>query len=86
MRVRNRLKILIREREQETGERLSYRRLDRDLGISKDAIGRWVRNEVHDYNHEILWKFCHYFDVGIDQLLEVQPTDADGVSLEAAAS
>lgn len=75
MLVRNRLKTLIREREEQTGERLSYRRLDRDLGISKDAIGRWVRNEVSDYNHELLWKFCHYFGVGIEELLEVIPTE-----------
>lgn len=38
-------------------------------GLSKNTVGKWVRNEVKEYDREVIVKFLEYFDCTISELL-----------------
>lgn len=68
-RVYNRVKELIAERERRYAQRISYRDISADTGLSKNTVGKWARNEVQDYNREVIATFLDYFGCDVADLI-----------------
>lgn len=67
--VYNRVKVLIAEKEMKTGHRITYRDITDATGLSKTTVGKWVRNEVKEYDREVIAKFLDFFNCPISDLL-----------------
>lgn len=67
--VTNRLKELIAERERRTGERLTYRAIEEATGLNKNTISKWARNDVRDFNRDVIATLCDFFECELADLL-----------------
>ncbi|MCA9924917.1 MAG: helix-turn-helix transcriptional regulator [Anaerolineales bacterium] len=67
--VTNRVKELIAEKARRTGEKITYRTIAAETGMSKNTVGKWARNEVIDYNRDIIATFCDFFECAVSELI-----------------
>lgn len=67
--VRNRVKVLIAEKETRERRRVTYRLIEAETGMSKNTVGKWARNDVQDYNREVIAMFCDYFGCTVGELI-----------------
>jgi DNA-binding Xre family transcriptional regulator len=67
--LRNRLLLLVTERERATGRRITQKEIARRAGVSEPVIGHWMRNEVRRYDADVIEKLCAYFECGLNDLL-----------------
>jgi len=67
--VKNRVKVLIAEKETRENRRITYRIIEAETGLSKNTVGKWARNEVHDYNRGVIKVFCDYFGCDVGNLI-----------------
>jgi DNA-binding Xre family transcriptional regulator len=69
--LRNRLIFLLTEKERRDNRRISQVELAEAVGISFNAAGRWLRNEVERFDAPIIEKFCDYFGCEVGDLLYI---------------
>jgi len=69
--VKNRVGVLLAEKEKQEGRRITHREIERDSGIPNSVVSTYVTHKVRNYNAKTLFLFCRYFDCGIDDILEV---------------
>jgi len=67
--LKNRLLLLIQERERAMGRRVKLKDLSSFVGITNHTVTSWIRNEVRKYEAQIVEGFCDYFDCDIGDLL-----------------
>lgn len=62
---------LIRRKEEslKLDRRITNREVADAIGVSEQAIGRWMRGDVSQANFELLERFMRYFDCTLDELL-----------------
>lgn len=62
---------LIRRKEEllKLDRRITNREIADAIGVSEQAIGRWMRGDVSQANFELLERFMRYFDCTLDELL-----------------
>ena len=75
--VYNRVEELIAEKARKTGQRITYRDIAEATGLSKNTVGKWVRNETKEYDREVIAKFLEYFNCPISDLLIYDQTSND---------
>lgn len=75
--VKFNLKVLIARREQGTGERLTYRRLAEEAGLSARTISRLAENQADRVDLATIGKLCHFFNCDIGDLLYFVPDDEE---------
>lgn len=78
--LKNRLLVLIQEREKKYSRRVKLKDLAEFVGITNQTVTSWIRNEVRKYEAHIIEGFCDYFDCDVADLLyfeyvEVEPTE-----------
>ncbi|MDM8530501.1 helix-turn-helix transcriptional regulator [Anaerolineales bacterium HSG25] len=73
--IHNRVKELIAEKERRSGKRYPYRDIALSTGLSKNTVGKWVRNETQEYDRGVIAKFLEYFDCEISDLFVYEETD-----------
>jgi len=75
--VHNRVKELIAEKERRTGTRISYRDVAEATGLSKNTVGKWVRNDTRVYDRKVIADFLEYFNCSISDLLIYEQQNDD---------
>lgn len=77
--LKNRLLILIQERERSISRRIKLKDLASFVGVTNHTVTSWIRNDVRKYEAQIIEGFCDYFDCDIADLLyfEMQETDPE---------
>jgi DNA-binding Xre family transcriptional regulator len=71
-RVKSNLLVLVAQKSQRDGKRVTLRGIARDTGISTYTIYAMANNELNEYPKEVLEKLCTYFDCGVGELLRVE--------------
>lgn len=67
--LKNRLLILIQERERKMSRRIKLKDLASFVGVTNHTVTSWIRNEVRKYEAQIVEGFCDYFDCDLVDLL-----------------
>lgn len=75
--LKNRLLILIQEREQKISRRIKLKDLAEFVGVTNHTITSWIRNDVRKYEAHIVEGFCDYFDCDINDLLYFEMVDVE---------
>lgn len=73
--------MLVNNKEQREGRRITNKEIAKATGVSMPTITRWMRNEVTKIDTPVLEAFCKYFDCDIADLLYLEP-GSDGVSIK----
>lgn len=75
MAIKNKLKILISEKEYREGRKLSYRTVAEEAGISLSVLTDYTSQRVKRFDAVTLEKLCQYFECQPGDLLEYSPDD-----------
>ncbi|MBZ0305472.1 MAG: helix-turn-helix transcriptional regulator [Anaerolineae bacterium] len=67
--LKNRLLILIQERERKINRRVKLKDLASFVGVTNHTVTSWIRNDVRKYEAQIIEGFCDYFDCELADLL-----------------
>jgi putative transcriptional regulator len=72
--VRVNLMPLIRRKEDrlKLDRRLTNREIGDAVGLSEQAVGRWLRGDVRQVNFDLLERFCTYFECEVNDLLVLE--------------
>jgi putative transcriptional regulator len=73
--IKSRLKLLIAQREINTGQRISYQSLGLEVGLSKNTLARLAETKTDRVEFTTLDKLCAYFNCTIGDLLEYVPDE-----------
>lgn len=78
--LKNRLLMLIQERERTMNRRIKLKDLAEFVGVTNHTITSWIRNDVRKYEAHIIEGFCDYFDCDLGDLLyfEISDVKPDG--------
>jgi len=79
--LKNRLLILIQERERKIGRRVKLKDLASFVGVTNHTITSWIRNDVRKYEAHIIEGFCDYFDCDVGDLLYFEMVEVEEGSL-----
>jgi putative transcriptional regulator len=73
MAVKNRLVALIGEKQAKTNQKVSTTDVAEAVGLSRQAMHRWVQNEITSYPADTLDKLCQFFDCQPGDILFYEP-------------
>lgn len=59
----------------ELGRNLTNREIAQAVGVSEDAMSRWLQGEITRFDADVLSGLCAYFDCQVGDLLEYVPDD-----------
>jgi putative transcriptional regulator len=77
--LKNRLLILIQERERKISRRIKMKDLAEFVGVTNNTIRSWIQNDVRKYEAQIIEGFCDYFDCDVADLLYFEWEEVEGV-------
>jgi len=69
--LRNRILILVTEKERNLGRRITQKEIAQNIGVSEQLIGRWMKNKVKQFDGETIEKLCAYFNCDVGELLYI---------------
>jgi len=75
--LKNRLLVLIQERERAINRRIKLKDLALFVGVTNHTITSWIRNDVRKYEAHIIEGLCDYFDCEVHDLLYFERAAAD---------
>ena len=75
--LKNRLLVLIQERERKINRRIKLKDLASFVGVTNHTITSWIRNDVRKYEAQIIEGFCDYFDCDLADLLYFEMVDVE---------
>lgn len=67
--MKNRLLALMGEKQAKTNQPITPIEVSRAVGLSRQAIHKWIHNEIASYPAETLDKLCEYFDCEVGDIL-----------------
>jgi DNA-binding Xre family transcriptional regulator len=70
--LRNRLLILLHEKERKEGKRIKQAELARAVGVSSPTIAAWLTNDVTKFEAHIIEGLCAYFECSVGDLLYLE--------------
>jgi DNA-binding Xre family transcriptional regulator len=70
--LRNRLLILLHEKERKEGKRIKQAELARAVGVSSPTIAAWLINDVTKFEAHIIEGLCEYFECSVGDLLYLE--------------
>jgi putative transcriptional regulator len=69
MAIKNRLKILIAEKEIKENRKLTLRTISQEIGISTNSLVAYTNQNVVRFDASVLEAFCQYFNCEIGEIL-----------------
>jgi DNA-binding Xre family transcriptional regulator len=75
--LKNRLLILIQERERTINRRIKLKDLASFVGVTNHTITSWIRNDVRKYEAQIIEGICDYFNCDVSDLLYFEMVEVD---------
>lgn len=77
MAVKNRLFNLLKDREVKIQRRIDITELSKETGVSRQAIYKWLSDDIKAYYPDVMEAFCRYFECELNELLEFDPPVKD---------
>lgn len=71
--LKNRVKILIAEKEIKEGRKLTYRTIAKETGISTSTLTAYVNQKINRFDTPTIEALCKYFSCQPGDLLEYIP-------------
>jgi putative transcriptional regulator len=69
MAIKNRIKILIAEKEIRENRKLTMRIIAREAGVSTNSLVAYTNQDVVRFDAVVLEAFCKYFNCGVGDIL-----------------
>lgn len=69
IKLKNRLLILLTDKERKENRRISQTEVARAIGVSNHTIANWIRNDVTKIETSIVEGLCEYFQCDLTDLL-----------------
>ena len=69
MTIKNRVKILIAEKEIKENRKLTMRTIAQEAGVSTNSLVAYTNQEVVRFDAVVLEAFCKYFNCGVGDIL-----------------
>ena len=69
MAIKNRLKILIAEKEVKENRKLTLRIISEEAGVSTNSLTAYNNQDVVRFDALVLEAFCKYFNCGVGDIL-----------------
>jgi transcriptional regulator with XRE-family HTH domain len=76
-RVRNRLLILMTEKERQLGRRITRKEIAEAIDVSQHTIASWLRNDLNKFEAHMIERLCNYFQCEIWDLLVLEEISED---------
>lgn len=73
--LRNRLLILVHEKERREGRRVRQSEIAKAIGVTNHTIGNWIRNDVTKFEAHVIEGLCAYFACQVGDLLVLEDVD-----------
>ena len=77
--MKSNLLVLVAQKAQRDGKRVTLRSVARDTGISTYTIYALANNEIEEYPRAVLEKLCTFFNCGIGDLLITEEVPDEAV-------
>ncbi|NJR12454.1 helix-turn-helix transcriptional regulator [bacterium] len=74
-RIRNRLLILLTDKEKKEGRRITQTEIAKAIHVSVSTIGGWLQQEIGRVDENVLIGLCDYFNCNIEDLIYIEVTD-----------
>lgn len=74
--IRANLKVLIAQKEQAEGKRISYETIARATGVNKNTIARLASGQSQMIRFDTLNALCRYFNVDTNDVLVYIPDES----------
>jgi putative transcriptional regulator len=68
-RLKNRLLLLLTEKERKEERRIKHVEIARAINISHNTIASWIRNDVTKFEAHVVEGLCDYFQCDLSDLL-----------------
>ena len=72
MPIKNRLKILIAEKELKENRKLTLRTIAQETGVSTNSLTAYNNQDVERFDASVLIAFCKYFHCDVGDILFFQ--------------
>jgi putative transcriptional regulator len=69
MAIKNRIKILIAEKEIRENRKLTMRTIAQEAGVSTNSLVAYTNQDVVRFDAVVLEAFCKYFNCGVGDIL-----------------
>ncbi len=69
--MKNRLVALMGEKQARENKPVSAAIIARETGLSRQAIHKWIHNDITQFNAETIQSLCEYFDCEVGDLLYI---------------
>jgi DNA-binding Xre family transcriptional regulator len=73
--LKNRLFVLLNEKERELGRNIPQAELARELGTTTSTISRWMGNRIERFDAPVVEKMCDYFKCKVGDLLYIDESE-----------
>lgn len=77
--MKSNLLVLVAQKAQRDGKRVTLRSVARETGISTYTIYALANNELEEFPRTVLEKLCSFFDCGIADLLITEDVQSEAV-------
>lgn len=77
MAVKNRLIILMGEKQAREGRTLNASTVARETGLTRQVISKWMRGEVSEFRGDMVEQLCRYFGCDVGSLLYIDPSPVE---------
>jgi putative transcriptional regulator len=72
VKLKNRFFVLLNEKERLLGRRIPQSEVANEIGVTKNTITNWVKNDLDKLDVEVVEKLCVYFDCQVGDLLYLE--------------
>lgn len=69
--MKNRILALMGEKQSKENRAISQAEVAAATGLTRQAISKWARGEITQFNSETVERLCKYFDCQIGELLYI---------------
>jgi len=73
--INNRFAVLLAEKQIKERRNMSLREIERETGISRQALHKWKNNTVTRFDVSVILALCKYFGIQPGELFEYIPSD-----------
>lgn len=70
MPVKNRLLILMSEKQASEGRPVTASSVARDTKLTRQVVTKWINNDVKEFRADMIKAFCDYFNCDVGDLIE----------------
>lgn len=61
--------LLVTDKERQIGRRLTQKEIAQAINVSEPVIGRWMKNQVTQFDADVIEGLCAYFGCEVGDLL-----------------